>query len=51
MIFNDLQNRFARRRQYKRLVAEIDTLTPRDLTDIRADRSELLYRAYQQVYG
>ena len=41
----------AKRKQYKRLVAEIDGFSSRDLADIRADRSEMLFQAYKQVYG
>lgn len=51
MILNSLQNRIEKRRKYKRLVAEINELSGRDLADIRADRSELLFSAYKQVYG
>ena len=55
MIFSNLlsrtQDHLAKRRQYKRLVAEIEALSPRDLTDMRADRREMLYHAYKNVYG
>ena len=55
MIFSSLvastQNRLAKRRHYNRLVAEIESLSPRDLSDLRADRSEMLFHAYKNVYG
>jgi hypothetical protein len=55
MIFSSLvartQGHLAKRRQYNRLVAEIEGLSPRDLADLRADRSEMLYHAYKKVYG
>lgn len=55
MIFDSLVSRArasaAKRKHYKRLVAEIEGFSPRDLADMRADRSEMLYHAYKQVYG
>lgn len=55
MIFSNLvaktQKQIAKRKQYNRLVAEIESLSPRDLSDLRADRSEMLYHAYRRVYG
>ncbi|WP_146148840.1 DUF1127 domain-containing protein [Pseudaminobacter soli (ex Li et al. 2025)] len=41
----------AKRRRYNALVAEIQSLTSRDLADINGNRSEMLYHAYRQVYG
>jgi hypothetical protein len=41
----------AKRRHYNRLVAEIENLSSRDLADLRADRSEMLYQVHKQVYG
>jgi hypothetical protein len=43
--------RLAKRREYKRLVAEIEGFSARDLADIRADRSEMLSYAYKKIYG
>jgi hypothetical protein len=55
MIFHDIVSRarahIAKRRHYNRLAAEIEGLSPRDLADLRADRSEMLHHAYQAVYG
>ncbi|MBN9222285.1 MAG: hypothetical protein J0I79_30470 [Mesorhizobium sp.] len=55
MIFNDLMTRartsIAKRKQYNRLVAEIDSFSSRDLADMRADRSEMLYQIHKQIYG
>lgn len=55
MLFSDFvrgaQTRIAKRRAYTRLVDEINGLTERDLADFGGDRSEMLYRAYQKVYG
>ncbi len=45
------KSRIAKRRRYNSLVAEIQSLTPRDLADISANRSEMLHHAYQEVYG
>ncbi len=46
-----IKDRLAKRAEFRRLVAEIDTLSPRDLVDLRADRSDMIRSAYQQVYG
>ncbi|WP_199227005.1 hypothetical protein [Aminobacter sp. AP02] len=55
MFFDSLLTRAresaSKRKQYKRLVAEIDSFSGRDLADMRADRSEMLFQAYKQVYG
>ncbi|WP_195163845.1 hypothetical protein [Mesorhizobium sp. NBSH29] len=55
MIFTELLNsarsRFAKRMQYNRVVGEIELLTQRDLADMGADRSDMLRRAYQDIYG
>ncbi|MDX8500430.1 hypothetical protein RFM99_18650 [Mesorhizobium sp. VK4C] len=55
MIFDNLvsraRNNIAKRRHYNRLVAEIENLSSRDLADLRADRSEMLYQVHKQVYG
>ena len=40
-----------KRIRYNRLVAEIESLTNRDLVDIGGDRSEMLRHAYRDVYG
>lgn len=54
MIFN-MMNRarqsIAKRRHYNRLVAEVDSFSSRDLADMRADRSEMLYQIHKQIYG
>ena len=55
MIFDNFVSRartsMAKRRHYNRLVAEIENLSSRDLADLRADRSEMLYQIRKQVYG
>jgi len=55
MIFSNIlartQGRLAKRAKYRRLVAEIESLSSRDLVDLRADRSEMLYQAYRSIYG
>ncbi len=45
------QDRIAKRRQFNRLADEIASLSSRDLADLRADKTEMLRHAYQQVYG
>ena len=55
MILDSLMTRaresIAKRKHYNRLVAEIENLTSRDLADLRADRSEMLYQVHKQIYG
>ena len=55
MIFSNViahaKDRIARRRRYNALVAEIQSLTPRDLSDMNGNRSEMLYQAYREIYG
>jgi uncharacterized protein YjiS (DUF1127 family) len=54
MISEFLRNargRIAKRRNYNRLVDEIQALTNRDLVDMGADRSEMLHQTYQHFYG
>ena len=54
-MFDNLVSRarasMAKRRHYNRLVAEIENLSSRDLADLRADRSEMLYQIHKQIYG
>ena len=45
------KNRVEKRMRYGRLVAEIQSLTPRDLADIGADRGEMLRHPYLDVNG
>jgi uncharacterized protein YjiS (DUF1127 family) len=41
----------ARRRRYNELVNEINSLSERDLADMRASRAEMLYHVRKQIYG
>ena len=54
MLFSDIasyiRDRRAKRAHYKRLVAEIQGLSERDLADLRADRDDMLRHAYHEVY-
>lgn len=45
------QSRIESHRRYSRAVAEINALSNRDLSDMRADRSELLYWARKDILG
>jgi len=55
MMFSNLvkhaKSRIDKRLRYNRLVAEIESLTNRDLVDIGGDRTEMLRHAYRDVYG
>ena len=55
MLFSNLvrhaKSRIDKRIRYNRLVAEIQSLTHRDLVDIGGDRGEMLRHAYRDVYG
>ncbi len=46
-----IKDRLAKRSEFRRLIAEIDTLSERDLVDLRADRTEMVRHARWQVYG
>ena len=46
-----VQKQIADRRRYLRAIAEIDALSPRDLTDLRADAGEMRYQAWAEIYG
>ena len=50
-LLNHARNRLAKRIQYNRIVDEIQALTQRDLADMGADRTDMLRRAYQDIYG
>lgn len=55
MIFDNLVTRarqsMAKRRRYNQLVSEIESMSERDLADIRASRSEMLYQVRREIYG
>jgi uncharacterized protein YjiS (DUF1127 family) len=55
MFFSNLvrhaKSRIDKRVRYSRLVAEIESLTNRDLSDMGADRGEMLRHAYLDIYG
>jgi hypothetical protein len=46
-----LQNYLDKRRTYKRKLAEINDLSTRDLTDLRADRHEMIRHLQREVFG
>lgn len=46
-----LKDRLAKRAEFRRLVAEINSLSNSDLVDLRADRTDMIRYAHQQVYG
>lgn len=50
-IVANFQRQLADRRRYLRAVAEIDTLSARDLADLRADPAEMRRHAWQEIYG
>lgn len=50
-LLSTLKTRAAKRRQYMRLIAEIESLNTRDLQELRADPSEMRYEAWTSVYG
>jgi|tagenome__1003787_1003787.scaffolds.fasta_scaffold19484062_1 hypothetical protein len=47
----NLHDRLERRRRFRALVAEIESLSSRDLADIRGDRTDMLRDAHRQIYG
>ena len=55
MIFTTLiahiQSKLDKRRRYLRAAAEIGSLTPRDLADLRADPADMLRSIRREIYG
>ena len=45
------QQRFAKHREYRRLIAEIDSLSQKDLIEIGAFQSDLYKAAHREVFG
>ena len=50
-LINLFKERLAQRRQYARLIAEIESLNARDLQELRADPIEMRRQAWISVYG
>ena len=48
--WRDLHQRL-QRYHFTELVAEIQGMSPRDLADINANRSDMLHGAYREIYG
>jgi hypothetical protein len=49
--FTRARDGIAKRKHYNRLISEINALSERDLTDLRASRSEMLDQVHRQFYG
>jgi uncharacterized protein YjiS (DUF1127 family) len=45
------QDRLAKRGRYRRLLAEIEALSDRDIADMGGNRSEMRHDVYRSVYG
>lgn len=50
-MFETFKTRIAKHNRYRRMVDEINGLTPRDLADFNGNREEMLRSAYSEVYG
>jgi hypothetical protein len=50
-IVSRARENLAKRKRYNQLVNEINGLSERDLADMRASRSEMLYQVRRQIYG
>ena len=48
---NSTRNRIEKRKRYNRIIAEIRAMSDRDLADISANRTDMLYNAYREIYG
>ena len=46
-----IRARLAKRAKYRRLVAEIRSLSENDLADLRADRGDLLREVHREIYA
>lgn len=49
--FADLAERFAKWRLFRRTLAELSDVSPRELADLGLSRSNLHAAAYEAVYG
>jgi len=45
------RDRIQKRRRYNQLVAEIESLSDRDLADLNSNRAEMLYHVRREIYG
>jgi hypothetical protein len=43
--------RWEKRKLYRRLVAEIESLTDREIAELGGDRGDMLRATYDRVYG
>jgi hypothetical protein len=50
-LLSKAQSRLDKRRRYNRVISEIMSLSDRDIADLRADRSQMLRDARQEIYG
>ncbi len=46
-----VQKQISDRRRYLHAIAEIDSLSTRDLIDMRADAAEMRHQAWTSIYG
>ena len=45
------RERLEKRRRYRRVIAEIETLNARDLQELRADPTQMRQDAWKSIYG
>lgn len=50
-LYNRAQTRLEQRRRYNRLANEILSLTEREISDMRADRGQMMRDLHRQIYG
>jgi hypothetical protein len=50
-IIATVQKQISDRRRYLRAIAEIDSMSQRDLSDIRADPAEMRQQIWNDIYG
>ncbi|MCW6509015.1 hypothetical protein [Lichenifustis flavocetrariae] len=50
-LISTFQARLVKRREYLRLIAEIESLNARDLQELRADPAQMRQDAWHSVYG
>lgn len=51
MLITSLRKQIADRRRYNRAIAEIEALTQRELSDMRADPVEMARHVHAEIYG
>jgi hypothetical protein len=50
-VISQIKERLARRAEFRRALGQINALSDTDIADMRANRTEMIHRAYLNIYG